>query len=255
MCYKNLKGFTMAEVLITIGVIGIVIAMTLPGVIKNYQRKVLETQFKKTVSVLSQVILKSKVKLGTENFAQYCTEYNGSYYLSKECYDIFYSNLANLDGKKTNYQMYSINRSNEIIKTYNNSQIVTCSTLAAMCSPIFTPRIMLDGSFISMTINEHYFYIGVDVNGLKGPNQLGHDIFIFTIDTKNDTLTYREKPKNYTDEEIDNGNYAAEHQKERAGNPCNFTSSQKANGIGCAWYALRDICPDGSNKGYFECLP
>ena len=48
------NGFTLAEVLITLGIIGIVAAMTMPTLIENYQKKVLETQYKSTVSVLSQ---------------------------------------------------------------------------------------------------------------------------------------------------------------------------------------------------------
>ena len=40
-------AFTLAEVLITLGIIGVVAALTLPTVIKHYKAKVLETAFKK----------------------------------------------------------------------------------------------------------------------------------------------------------------------------------------------------------------
>lgn len=40
--FKFVYGFTMAEVLITLGVIGIVAAMTLPAVINNSRNKQLE---------------------------------------------------------------------------------------------------------------------------------------------------------------------------------------------------------------------
>jgi hypothetical protein len=42
---------------------------------------------------------------------------------------------------------------------------------------------------------------------------------------------------------------------EVVGSPCDFNSNQKSNGIGCASFALLDECPDGSGKGYWECLP
>ena len=48
-----LKAFTMAEVLITIGVIGVVAAMTLPTIIVNCEDKILENQSKKTQNVLA----------------------------------------------------------------------------------------------------------------------------------------------------------------------------------------------------------
>ena len=49
------SGFTLAEVLITLGIIGVVAAMTLPTVLNNIQNKQLETALKKSYSLLSQV--------------------------------------------------------------------------------------------------------------------------------------------------------------------------------------------------------
>lgn len=258
MRFQNMNGFSLVEVLITIGIIGLVAAMTLPAITAKYRRKVLETQFKKSVSVISQAIMKTKVQLGSDKFVDFCIQYNETdgYYASKECYDAFYQNFVNIAGNKTTYMRhYNISRTNEIIKTYNGLQITDISSLAGMGQGIYETNIMPDGSFLNMNIIEYQFYINVDVNGQKSPNQLGHDIFIFTIDKNKDTLTYKEKPQNYTEEEIENGNYSAEHQKERKGSPCNFTSKQKGNGVGCAWYALRDECPDESGRSYFECLP
>lgn len=41
------KGFTLSEVLITLGIIGIVAAITLPTLITNYQKKTTATRVKK----------------------------------------------------------------------------------------------------------------------------------------------------------------------------------------------------------------
>lgn len=46
-------AFTLAEVLITLGIIGIVSAMTLPSLTAGYRTKVLQSQFKKAYSDLS----------------------------------------------------------------------------------------------------------------------------------------------------------------------------------------------------------
>ena len=54
---KNKLAFTMAEVLIAIGIIGIVVAMTMPTVINNARNKQLETQFKKAYAMLYQAVL------------------------------------------------------------------------------------------------------------------------------------------------------------------------------------------------------
>ena len=45
--WKNKKGFTLAEVLITLGIIGVVAALTMPALINKYQKKVLEVNVKK----------------------------------------------------------------------------------------------------------------------------------------------------------------------------------------------------------------
>ena len=49
------KAFTLAEVLITLGIIGVVAAMTLPSLINNIQSKQLEAGLKKQYSIISQV--------------------------------------------------------------------------------------------------------------------------------------------------------------------------------------------------------
>ena len=54
--YKNKQGFTLAEVLITLGIIGVVAALTLPVLISNYRKSIVETRLKRVSSVLSNVM-------------------------------------------------------------------------------------------------------------------------------------------------------------------------------------------------------
>ena len=57
--FKNL-GFTLAEVLITLGIIGVVAALTLPSLIQSYRDKAIVAQTKKTYSTFSQLLLLAK---------------------------------------------------------------------------------------------------------------------------------------------------------------------------------------------------
>ena len=50
------KAFTLAEVLITLMIIGIVAALTIPSVISNYQQQEFKTGLKKAVSILNEAI-------------------------------------------------------------------------------------------------------------------------------------------------------------------------------------------------------
>ena len=58
---KICNGFSLAEVLITLGVIGVISAMTLPTVVHKIQMAVLHAQFKKAYSAISNAIEKTRV--------------------------------------------------------------------------------------------------------------------------------------------------------------------------------------------------
>ena len=53
---ENMKkyGFTLAEVLITLGIVGVVATMTIPTLLANMNSAIFRNQYKKTLSVLSQ---------------------------------------------------------------------------------------------------------------------------------------------------------------------------------------------------------
>lgn len=62
--HLNSKGFTLAEVLITLGIIGIIAAMTLPTLIQKYKNQVVETRLKKFYTTFNQAIQLAEVKYG-----------------------------------------------------------------------------------------------------------------------------------------------------------------------------------------------
>lgn len=64
------SGFTLAEVLITLGIIGVVAAMTIPTLIANTNGAKFRSQFKKSISTLSQA--------GLMGQAQYDFDYAGT---------------------------------------------------------------------------------------------------------------------------------------------------------------------------------
>ena len=62
--YKTKTGFTLAEVLITLGIIGVVAAMTLPTIITNVQKKVVENQLKVFNTTINNAFRMSQVEHG-----------------------------------------------------------------------------------------------------------------------------------------------------------------------------------------------
>lgn len=59
------KGFTTAEVLITLGILGIIMSMTIPNIIQDHRKRVVATQLKKAVNMLNQSLMLSSVTNGT----------------------------------------------------------------------------------------------------------------------------------------------------------------------------------------------
>ena len=55
-------AFTLAEVLITLGIIGIVAAMTMPSLITNYQKQRAVTQLKKSYTNLAEAVKRSELE-------------------------------------------------------------------------------------------------------------------------------------------------------------------------------------------------
>lgn len=54
-------AFTLAETLITLGIIGVVAALTIPSIIKNYQKKQTAIKLKQTYSLLTQGIRMAEI--------------------------------------------------------------------------------------------------------------------------------------------------------------------------------------------------
>ena len=240
-------AFTLAEVLITLGIIGIIAAMTIPQLIKNYQAKVLETGFKKAYSNLSKAYLMTQQELGVTNLRQAFATYDsdlGKYPLEDEFKRIFYKNLG--AGQEAE---------NYLIKNYNNTQefyTVGINTLHGW--QYLRPLKMLpDGSSVGVAIGGGLIHFHVDTNGpYQGPNRLGFDIFTFGVIDNQDTIKPFKMTKLLTDEELEE---LDDVYAECAGNPCSISSNQKYNGYGCSYYAMNDINPDDNKSGYWKNLP
>ena len=251
-------GFTLAEVLITLGIIGIVSAMTIPTLVKNYQKKVLKNQFIQSYAIINQALGLMKADLGLPSIYNAYTVRNpdlpyGQSFIRKEEFE--------KEFLKHIKQTTTIIDQNDLptYHTYSDTNIIVQSDSGtAFTKP---PVVLSNGAFLRVSIAEVKYdspagrivlMFMIDVNGSKAPNRYGHDLFVFQVANNNDVLEARKLYKNYTEEELEE---ISPSQQSSAGNPCSIKSKQTFNGSGCAWYALKDICPDDETKGYWECLP
>ncbi len=65
---KFQKAFTLAEVLITLGIIGIVAAMTLPVLIQKNNNRVVETRLMKFYSAINQAVKMAETDYGEKSY-------------------------------------------------------------------------------------------------------------------------------------------------------------------------------------------
>ena len=64
--YKS--AFTLAEVLITLGIIGVVAALTMPALVSLYQKKIVETRLAHTYSLISQALKMAEADYGDSQY-------------------------------------------------------------------------------------------------------------------------------------------------------------------------------------------
>ena len=67
---KLFNAFTLVEILITIGIIGVVAALTIPTLIQNSNSKKFMTQFKKSISTLKQAVINAQAQYDMDYAAE-----------------------------------------------------------------------------------------------------------------------------------------------------------------------------------------
>lgn len=66
MRYKN-KAFTLSELLIALGIIGVIATLSIPSIVSTIQYNILATQLKNNVVAIQQIIDDQKVEHKTQS--------------------------------------------------------------------------------------------------------------------------------------------------------------------------------------------
>lgn len=166
---KKRNAFTLAEVLITLGIIGIVAAMTLPSLVGNYQKKETVAKLKKSYATLQELIRLSEKDNG--EMSEWGFPENADYAANEsEFFKKYFLPYMKVIGKSGSYAPDRV-----AYKVYNINGVSAINVLYW--------HILPDGSAIGMFSNipGTYCWIFIDINANKGPNRLGKDIFMTEI--------------------------------------------------------------------------
>lgn len=167
---KQFTAFTLAEVLITLGIIGIVAALTLPSLIINYQKKVYAEKVKKSFSTIEQAIRLSEANNGSWRSWDYGTTINNSTEVKNfaETYLVPYFNVTQNCQNGTGCW--------PTIKTWPGNALSYNENVA------FYKFILADGTAIHVSIPVlGSAAIHFDINGKEGPNIYGKDSFAYLL--------------------------------------------------------------------------
>ena len=161
----NKKGFTLAEVLITIGILGVIAAVTLPALNTNLSKSQLEVQTRKFYTQFSKALDLYKVDNETDSISD--TDFNTNEFVRK------YFKVASQCTESE--QCYA--------KQYQTQEKKTSFTPATNWFNKNSTYILDDGTvFTIQTPTDRYpGVVYFDVNGKKGPNKIGYDFWSASI--------------------------------------------------------------------------
>lgn len=170
------KAFTLAEVLITLGIIGIVSAMTIPTLITKSKRMVLKNQFKESYSVLAQAV---KMLEYDEEGNFYGIYYDDTDKKGEDLRKAFYKNMSGSIESRKWKEMKEYTTSAKGSKQKAHYCPVSCCV-----HPATNSFVTNKGAIYRICARDNSISISFDINGYnKGPNKWGIDLFDVDYDS------------------------------------------------------------------------
>ena len=191
-------AFTLAEVLITLGIIGVVAALTIPALISNIQGAGNRSKFKKSISTLEQIGRMSLAKNGF-SYGDINQDCNTDY--SSDLSDIIEQNsgeLSLLDGDRDIHSickimetgLKSFDYKGMVGYSYQNAQVYTIGGVHSFgikgggCMATYGSYTLLDGAIVAVGTGSHYDGLSCTVK----PGEKFDSNWINEHDTKKTTL-------------------------------------------------------------------
>jgi len=179
-------GFTLAEVLITLGIIGVVAAITIPNMVANYQKKATVAKLKEDYAMFQQAFRLARAENG-DYFDN--SEYTASFDKTVATFEHYlkpYLKIAKVCIPKTDTSCWTDTVALDgLTNGYASSRYSYNKSISV---------ILLNGQTLYMWASGDgsHMQIWVNVNGLKNKAIIGKDVFVFIYYIESGTLQFRD---------------------------------------------------------------
>lgn len=170
-------AFTLAEVLITLAVIGVVAAITLPTLINKYKEHELVTRYKRMYTTLNQAYMRAVAETG-ETANNWDDMYATALYEKIKPYLKIAEDCP--AESNSNQRRKCVGTTDYYLRTYKH---ITNASVSLSTFYKWPSVRLVTGEFIVFPTSGSGVHFMVDLNGNAGPNQLGVDFHYFSFIT------------------------------------------------------------------------
>ena len=182
------KAFTLAEVLITLTIVGTIAALTIPHVLQDYKYKLYTAQLKKVYSEVSDAVEMIKNDENTDHFyetkafsATSSKDEGAQYFLEK--YMTSVTKYTDCDSSK-GCQVPSESNGETLYMKLDGDKIDNKGLHGQYCVKTKSGATVCAGfvTMIGTSKEQKFMVIATDINGKKNaPNTIGRDVFSMRI--------------------------------------------------------------------------
>lgn len=174
----NMKkcGFTLAEVLITLGIIGVVAAMAIPALLTAADKKSTVSKLQRAIAVINQAQQLSDEGTGGISYDDAINLGSKKYfetYWAPYIRAVTYCDTYARCGYSSNTPFLSSNgkRASSALQIVHNSRV-------AFYTPDAFLYLITNARYSGSKVKENSANVVVDINGSQGPNRFGRDVFV-----------------------------------------------------------------------------
>lgn len=181
-------AFTLAEVLITLGIIGVVAAMTIPSLIQSYKEKATVTAVKQSYSIFAQAL--KMVTIDNPDLSAL----TDSSLSAKENSQIMFKEISKHIKKVKSCDVDKNCMGNTYYLNLNNEKVSNWDTYNNLVTGVLANGTSFWILSLPASISGEETYagqIGIDINGNKRPNKFGVDFFWFTFNKNGELFAGR----------------------------------------------------------------